>query len=545
MTFDWIALLVIIPLAAGVVTTLLRGRVMLQRTAGLLSLTATGGCAAWFVSMLSDGTPLLVSYMGRWAAPYGIAIVFDGLSGALILIAAVVAVAAYLSAFSLIPSRIERGWFHPLFHLLVLGVNFSFITGDLFNLFVAFEIMLMASYALMCLGGSRPQLAQAYKYVILNLVGSTMFVLAAGMVYGMLGTLNYADISRVVQELAAKGEVPAGFQALSICLLFVFCLKAAVFPLWFWLPDTYHTMPAPIGALFAALLSKVGVYAILRLYPMAFATPALAESGELSVLSVVLPALAGTTMVIAIFAACAAHDVRRIVAMVLISHVGYLVFGVSLMRPDAFAGVLHYMAQEMLLIAGLFIASGVIVEKAGTNDIRKLGGLAVRMPVLATVTFILLMSLVGVPPLSGFYGKALLVREGIDAGAWWLVGATLLTATLTLVAAARLWVTVFWLGGSTPVGVPEGASAGPTPVPAAAFAGLGVAAAASLMIGFAPEPTLGWSVRATGELDNPRRYIAVVLRPDPFPGPPEQQDDEGDGAVGIALTARETGVSEQ
>ena len=330
----------------------------------------------------------------------------------------------------------------------------------------------------------------------------------------MLGTLNYADLSRLVAEHAASGRpLPAGFEALSLCMLFVFCLKAAVFPLWFWLPDTYHTMPAPIGALFAALLSKVGVYAVLRLYPMTFASPLL---DGLDVVTAALPLLAGLTMLVAIVAACAAHDIRRIVAMVLISHVGYLIFGVSLMRSEAFAGTLHYMAQEMLVIAGLFMAAGVVGSRAGTTDIRELGGLYARMPVLSSMVFVLLMSLVGIPPLSGFFGKLVLIREGLAAGEFVLTGILVTTAGLTIVAVGRLWARVFWSpAAGSGVALPPGAVAGPSPAPVAAYAGIGVLTLASVGVGLAAEPTYSFAQRSTAELAEPRTYVTTVLNP-PF-----------------------------
>jgi multicomponent Na+:H+ antiporter subunit D len=332
---NWLALLVAIPMLAAIATTLLRPRIASQRVAGVVALGALVAMNAGLCWSLPSGTNLFMSMLGAWPAPFGIAAVYDGLSGALLLVTSVVGLSCYLACFSLLPRRMESGWFHPLYHLLIMGVNFSFLTGDLFNLFVAFEIMLMASYALLTLGSTRAQLSQAYKYVVLNLLGSTVFVLSAGLVYGMMGTLNYADLARLVAEAHATGEaLPAGFQSVSVLLLFVFALKAAVFPLWFWLPDTYHTMPAPIAGAFAALLSKVGVYAILRLYPMAFGSPLL-EGSPAS--SVILPLAAGFTMVIAIVGAIGATTMRRILAMVLMAHVGYLLFGVALMTGPAHA----------------------------------------------------------------------------------------------------------------------------------------------------------------------------------------------------------------
>jgi multicomponent Na+:H+ antiporter subunit D len=317
-------------------------------------------------------------------------------------------------------------------------------------------------------------------------------------------------LSRIVSESAASGEgMPAGFSLLAVCLLFVFCLKGAVFPLWFWLPDTYHTMPSPVGALFAALLSKVGVYAILRLFPSVFGSP-LVEG--LGVVDLLLAVLAGATMVVAIVSACAAHDVRRLLAMVLIAHVGYLVFGVSMMRGDAFAGALHYMAQEMLVMAGLFVAVGVIEHRTGTTDLRELGGLHRAFPVLSGLFFVLSISLIGIPPLSGFFGKTVLIREGFASGSFALAGATVLAAVLTLVAVGRMWTRLFWGEARGPgIGVPAGAEAGPSPVRWTAYAGLACLSFASVGVGLAAEPTLGWARAATAELIDPGRYRAAVL----------------------------------
>jgi multicomponent Na+:H+ antiporter subunit D len=514
-----IALIVAIPLATGILCAFTRRSKPLCRTIGLAALLANLGLVLTLLSGINTEHPMLVSMMGQWAPPYGIAIVFDGLSGTLLAVTLTVAIAAYIHSWNILPRNIERGWFHPLYHLLILGVNFSFLTGDLFNLFVAFEIMLMASYALMCLGGTRQQMSQAFKYVMLNLVGSTVFVLTAGMIYGVTGTLNYADLARFVAE--NEGALPTGFQALSVALLFVFCLKAAVFPLWFWLPDTYHTLPSSIGAVFAALLSKVGVYAILRMYPMAFASPTV---DDLALVRTILALLAGFTMVVAILGAIGATNLRRIIAMILIAHVGYLIFGITLMNGESFAATLHYMAQEMIIIAGLMLTVGIIERRAGSVDIRELGGLARRFPLLSTGFFLLAMGLVGIPPLSGFYGKAVLLREGASAGSWMLVGATTFAAVFTLVAIARVWITAFWSDLKGPLlKLPDGAKAGPDTALPFAYAGVAMLLAVSLALGLGAERSYSWTQTATASIANPSIYIDGVLNlnptiNDPAPG---------------------------
>jgi len=492
---NWVALLIVIPLVGGVLSAAMRGALAWQRLVGLVvgvALVATN--VALCVTLPSESNVHL-TLMGAWPAPFGIAVVYDGLSGALLVVTSVVMVGVLVASSSLLPRHVEGGWFHPLFHLLIMGVNFSFLTGDLFNLFVAFEIMLMASYALIALGGSRDQLGQTYKYVVLNLLGSTVFVLAAGLVYGMMGTLNHADLARIVAAARAMGDpLPAGFQAVTVLLLLVFAIKAAVFPVWFWLPDAYPTMPAPLAAAFAALLSKVGVYAILRLYPMVFGSPLLVDPPASSF---ILPVAAGATMLIAIVGAIGAHTIRRILAMVLMSHVGYLLFGVSLMTGPAHAATLWYMAQEMLVMAGLFIAAGMVIHHAGTDDLNELSGLRARAPALSWTMLVLVLSLAGLPPLAGFFGKAMLVREGLAAGRWTLVAATLITAAITLLAALRIWCHCFWMAPrGDRVVIPEGAVVGARPRLTGAFLGLWTLTAAALALGLGAPVASSFAARA-------------------------------------------------
>lgn len=507
---NWIVVFVALPLATAILATLLRGRIMAQRVLGIVALTTLFCVGVGFCATLPAGTNLYLSRVGAWAPPFGIAIVVDGISGILLTTAALVALACFIDAFTSVPRRLEQGWFHPLFHLLVMGVNFSFLTGDLFNLFVAFEIMLMASYALMTLGGSADQVKQAYKYVLLNLLGSTIFVLGAGLMYGMMGTLNYADLARLVHEAHVHGRaLPSGFKPVALLLLMVFGLKAALFPLWFWLPDSYWTLPPSVGAMFGALLSKVGVYAILRLYPMI-----LVGAQPNPAVTILLPIAAGATMLVAIVGAIGTHEIRRLVCYVLISHVGYLIFGAIMLRDAASGASLNYMVQEMIVLAGLFLCCGVIERLAGTDDLQKLGGLYKRSRVVSIIVLLLLMSLSGVPPLSGFYGKAMLVREGLAGGWWLLVAATLTTGIVTLIAALRVWCHAFWMPQRAhTTAPPEGAEWGPpAPMRGSLFA-TGMLAVAALAFGLGAPLTVSFTTRATEGLTNPGRYVEAVLGP--------------------------------
>ncbi len=509
----WIVLLIALPMATAIVTTFVRRRFVLQRVIGLASL---GAClalsATWLVR--AAGGEVITAQMGGWPAPFGISVVFDGISGLLLTTTQVVGIAALIYASGALSPLTERRWFHPLAHLLIMGVNYSFLTGDLFNLFVAFEVMLMSSYALLCAGGSRRQLAQAYKYVVLNLIASGFFVLGAGLVYGMMGTLNYADLARLVAASANGGaELPAAFPAVATMLLFVFAMKAAAFPLWFWLPDTYHTTPISVAALFGGLLTKVGVYAMLRLLPMVFAAPAVREE---SAIVAIVATVAGLTMVVGIVCALAMRSVRRAIAMTLVAHIGFPLLGIALLTPMALAGALAYSVQSMLVVAAMFLCCGIVERLAGTDDMNKLGGLHRRAPWLSALMLIAAMSTVGLPPFSGFYGKLMILRETFDPslGVAWrvLAGAVIVSGALTLVVMAKLYARVFWVA---PEGEPSTQSRlsfpGTTGGLRAAYVSVALLVIASLGVGLAPEGLVSTALLATEDASEPRRYVTAVL----------------------------------
>ncbi|MHC4975946.1 MAG: proton-conducting transporter transmembrane domain-containing protein [Planctomycetota bacterium] len=503
---NWISLFIVIPMATAILTTMMRGSKPRQRYTGVLSLFVTFVLAVgWTIASMGQGP--VVSQMGGWPAPFGISLVLDPFSGMLIAATSLVAIGCLLFATETVEEAEPRGWMHPLVHLLVMGVQFSFLTGDLFNLFVAFEIMLMASYALLVIGGSKRQLTQAYKYVMLNLIGSTVFVIAAGLVYGMMGTLNFADLARIVHESGRPGgePLPSVFPAVATMLLFVFAMKAAAFPLWFWLPDTYHTCPVAIGALFGGLLTKVGIYAMARVYPMVFAAE---HVRELSPVIWILLIAAGGTMLVSTLGALAMTELRRILALLMISSLGYQIFGIALMGSDALAGTTFYMVQSMVVTAASLLCCGLIERHTGTDDIRKLGGLLQRAPVLSVVFFIVMMALAGLPPMSSFFGKALLLREGLASGddasfAVAIIG--LIAGAITLLVLARVWVRVFWLTPDEHTLIPFVGRRRP------AYAGVVVLLGALLAMSFGAEPMLRAAGRVGDDLVDPTTYISAVL----------------------------------
>ncbi len=499
MTTNLLGLFIVIPLATSVASVALVRRPGPQRILGVLSLGSMLALAVTWLLEVRDGD-ILVTQLGGWPAPYGITLVFDSLSGLLLCAALVVALACYVHGFSSLDPHAERRYYHPLLQMLMLGITQSFLTGDLFNLFVAFEIMLMASYGLLSIGRSRRQMTQAYKYLVLNLVASTVFVIAAGLVYGMMGTLNIADLARIVAGHTAAGTpLPDGFTGLSVLLLIVFGVKGAFFPLWFWLPDTYHTCPVPIAALFSGLLTKVGVYAVLRTFPLVFAA---GDAGD-----VVLPVIAvsaAATMLLGVLGAVSQHQVRRILAIHVISQVGYMVLGVALMTTAALAGALYYMIQHMVVKSSLLLCCGVMEHHAGSDDLDRIGGLHRRDRLLGAGFFVAALSLAGLPPLSGFFGKAVLIRDAWSTH-WWLAAAALLTGLLTLVSMLKIWTQGFWLPAAAPV-TPRPRPGGLT----GAYTGIFVLVALAVLLGLAAQPVYDVATQAAAQLIDPSAYIEAV-----------------------------------
>ena len=526
MTDHRIILLCVIPLVAGLISIALINRKAMSRLVGVLSYTMMLGLSLSLLLKITaapDGSEsILVSQMGGWSAPFGISIVFDSLSGLLISAAAMVGLGAYVHSFSVLNPRTERRYFHPLMQFLMFGVNLSFMTGDLFNLFVAFEIMLMASYALLTIGGSKEQLTQAYKYILLNVLASTVFLMAAGMVYGMFGTLNIADLARIVAEIEAdpNRDLPAGFKSLAVMFLLVFGLKGAFFPLWFWLPDTYFTVPISIAGLFGGLLTKVGVYTVARLFPLIFAsdgnsTITILDDGSRSMLGGTSPIIqtilivaAAFTMFLAVLGAVSQHHVRRILSVHVISQVGYMVFGIAVMTGNALAGCAFYMVQHMVVKCALFLCCGVMEKHAGTDDLDKLGGLLKRDWKLGVLFFIAAMSLVGLPPLSGFFGKMVIIREGFGNGMWYLGIIGLVTGAITLLSMLKIWSYGYWNPDQAPVtNKPESVKASSQ----TAYAAIALLVVCALFLGLGAEAVYKVANRAGEQLENPEHYITAVL----------------------------------
>jgi multicomponent Na+:H+ antiporter subunit D len=389
--------------------------------------------------------------------------------------------------------------FQSVYLILSAGVAASFLTGDLFTLFVAFEMMLTASYVLITLGATRDQVRSGMTYVVISLLASVLLLVAIALVYSATGTVNLADLATRMPEL------PAGLRsAFALLLLLVFGIKAGMFPLFFWLPDSYPTAPSPVTAIFAGLLTKVGVYAIIRTQTLLF--PDADRPRD------VILFLAAATMVVGVLGAIAQADVKRILSFHIVSQIGYMVLGLGLFTVSGIAGAVYFIVHQIPVKTALFLTGGLIEHVGGSGRLSRLGGMARTAPVVAVLFLVPALSLAGIPPLSGFVGKFALVSAGTDAVAYWPTAAAVAASLLTLFSMTKIWSGVFWSpADAAPDGTPHrvGRLGGPVlmVVPTAALAVISVA------IAVAAGPLYDVSERAAQDLLDPSRYVTAVLGP--------------------------------
>jgi multicomponent Na+:H+ antiporter subunit D len=472
----------------------------LQRWVAVAGSTVHVGLAAALLARADGFGPQAVA-VGSWPPPFAIVFVADRFGAAMALIAAVIGLMISIYAVSGIDARREAFGYHPLAQGLIAGVCGAFLTGDFFNLYVWFEVMLMASFVLLALGGERRQMAGALHYVSLNLIASTTFLAALGLMYGLTGTLNMADVA---QRLPESGQ-PGMAGAVCALLALSFGVKAAVFPVYAWLPASYHTPPAVVTALFAGLLTKVGVYALVRATTLVFATSA----------PFLIPALfviALATMVFGVIGAVAMGGFRRVLAVHIVSQIGYMVLGLALMSPLALAGSVFYILHNILVKTNLFLIAGIARRKCHTEELAGMGGLYARYPGLALLFLVSALSLSGVPPLSGFWAKLAIVRASLDAREWIAAGVALAVGLLTLFSMLKLWNEAFWKPrpGGDPVSVePELGRKRFRYLPVVLLAGCTVA------FGLFAGPVLAFAARAAGELLSPGGYIEASLGASP------------------------------
>ncbi|HOL72447.1 MAG TPA: Na+/H+ antiporter subunit D [Bryobacteraceae bacterium] len=465
-----------------------------QRVLGLVSAFALlCAAAALLYRVRTEGIQAV--QIGAWPAPYGISLVADLFSAMMVMITGILgaAVAVY-SAGSLDKARQSFGYY-PLYHVLLMGVCGAFLTGDIFNLYVWFEVMLMASFVLLALGGGQGQIEGALKYVTLNLMASSVFLAAVGLLYSVAGTLNMADLARKLRHAPEPGIVTV----LAMLFLVAFGTKAATFPLFFWLPASYHTPPVAVSAIFAGLLTKVGVYALIRVFTLIFVRD------DVYVHTLIL-VIAGLTMVTGVLGAIAQNEFRRLLSFHIVSQIGYMIMGLALFTPLGLAGSVLFIIHNILAKSNLFLVSGLAQRFGGTFDLKKLGGLYEEHPALAVLFLVPALSLAGLPPFVGFFAKLLLIKAGLEAGSYVIVAVALGVSLLTLFSMMKIWTEVFWKPA------PQRHPAVRRRAGAGLWASTASLAALTLALGIAAGPAFDLSRDAAAQLVNPQSYIDAVSR---------------------------------
>ncbi|MCC2334868.1 Na+/H+ antiporter subunit D [Cellulomonas wangsupingiae] len=512
---DWgwlVPLPVVLPLSAAGLALALYRRPRLQRIVTLVTLTLVA-IVSGALLVLADAGPVVVE-VGDWAAPVGINLVADRLSALMLTVSSVVILCVLVYSLAQDREDGERfapiSIFHPTYLVLSAGVANAFLSGDLFNIYVGFEILLAASYVLITLSGTTERIRAGTIYVVVAILSSVLFLVAIAAVYAAVGTVNLAQLAIRLPEID-----PGVRLVLQAMLLMAFGIKAAVFPLSAWLPDSYPTAPAPVTAVFAGLLTKVGVYAIIRTQTLLF------PGGRLDD---ILMWVALATMVVGILGAVAQDDVKRLLSFTLVSHIGYMVFGVALGSVHGWTAAIYYVAHHITVQTALFLVVGLVERFGGTTSLDRLGGLAKMTPVLAVLFFVPAMNLGGIPPLSGFLGKVGLLEAGVELGTptgYALVVGSVVTSLLTLYALIKAWNKAFWQ--SPPEPLPANHVPAHMVVPTAALVVF------SLALTVFAGPLYAYTGRAAQSLADRLPYIEAVL-PDGQRGEGESQRAADEGA---------------
>ncbi len=427
-----IMLPVLLPFVTAVIMMVFRHFPALHRSLQVISTALLSGISLFMLDgILSEG--IISLQIGGWEAPFGITFVADLLSGIMVTATALIGFTTALYSLGTIDDGRERYFYHPLLQLLLMGINGAFLTGDIFNLYVWFEVMLISSFVLLVLGGRPEQLEGAIKYVTLNLLSSSIFLAAVGILYGLAGTLNMADLAMRIPMLGHSELL----SVVAVLFMITFGIKAAMFPLFFWLPASYHTPPVAVSAIFAGLLTKVGVYAIMRFFTTVFV-----QEDTIFIRQILL-VFSAFTMVTGVLGAVAQYDMRKLLSFHIISQIGYMIFALAIQSPLAIAGALFYIVHNIVAKTNLFYVSGIVRRLKGSYDLRSIGGIYRFFPVLGVLFLVPALGLAGIPPLSGFWAKYVVVRAGIEAEQYLLVAVALCVSMLTLYSMIKIWNEAF------------------------------------------------------------------------------------------------------
>jgi len=492
-------IVLLIPLLTGIICLLFWNSVRIQKA---LFLTGNLILTLAAINLISSvWSEQIITLQGAgWEAPFGISFVADFLSSIMVLLTAIAGLTSAIYSLKDIDGSRLRFGFYPLMSFLVFSVCGAFLSGDVFNLYVWFEMMLISSFVLMALGNTKPQLEGAIKYVTINIVASAFFLAGTGVLYSLTGTLNMADLAVRLPMVENKNLATLA----AVFFFIAFGAKAAIFPLFSWLPASYHTPPVTISAIFAALLTKVGVYAFIRFFTLIF-------NYESQYIDNLLLITAGTTMLVGVLGAAAQMEFRKILSFHIISQIGYMIMGLALGTKLALAGAVFYIMHHIIVKANLFLISGVVYKLTGSFELKKIGGVYKRYPILGILFIISAFSLAGFPPLSGFWAKFILVKAGLEIQHYLIVVVALLVGFLTLYSMVKIWNEAFWkempktenysvweknisLRELTPMMIP-----------------IVVLASITLVIGFWSEPFMVYALTTAEQLLSPDIYIEAIL----------------------------------
>lgn len=506
-----LAIPIVTPLLVAAVSLAVWRYVALQRWLAVLGSAVLLASGIWLFSEVRGRDEILVTRVGDWPAPFAITLVADLFSAIMVLVTGVIGLAVAVYSLASMDEQRESFGYYPLLHILLAGVCGAFLTGDIFNLYVWFEVMLIASFVLLALGGEVQQLRGAIKYVTLNLLSSAIFLAAVGVTYGVTGSLNMADLAAIFADEASR---PPHATTIAMLLLITFGVKSALFPLFFWLPASYHTPPIAVSAIFAGLLTKVGVYALIRAFTLLFVHDQQYTHGLLLVLSAL-------TMLTGVMGAIVQNEMRRILSFHIISQIGYMVLGLALfgltsdpvLRQLCLASAIFYIVHHIIVKTNLFLVSGIVQRLEGTFELKPLGGLYTRRPALALVFLIPAMSLAGMPPLSGFFAKLAVIRAGLAVQQHLVVAVALFVGLFTLFSMIKIWAEVFW---KEPVDVPARKSPAATAVADVRVSPLlsvpvVVLALITVAIGLGAQFAFDVAQEAAEQLADPKAYVHAVL----------------------------------
>lgn len=489
---------VLIPMITGIVLFFFRKNTAVQRSVSLIGVLVMLA-AAVFLLIAARQRGILVYTAGGWAPPYGIVFTADLFSCIMVLMGSILSVTGVLFSLRTIGGVKESHDYYILWHFLMMGINGTFVTGDLFNLFVFFEIMLIASYGILVIGGSKPQLRETFKYLVINIISSTIFLIALGMLYSMIGSVNMADVANKIS--GAENRHMASI--VGMALFIVFGIKGAMFPLYFWLPKVHTVAAAPVSSIFSGLLIKVGVCALARAFTLIFV-------GDTAFTHTFIMGIGVLTMFLGVFGAVSQMNYKSILAYHSVSQVGYMVAGLGLFTVSSLAGTIYFIVHHAFVKGCLFLTAGAAEKITGTKDLKGMGGLLASYPGLGFLFFLAAMSLAGVPPLSGFFGKLMLLVSSAKLENYWMIACAMAVGVLTLFSMIKIFLYAYW--GTPPRAYepeegfsPKGRIYRQSLLPVAILAGL------TLLMGLMAQPVLALCTEAAEQMMNPRLYIDAVM----------------------------------